>query len=73
MTAWSADELARIGPADELDVASRRPDGSLRPFITIWVVSSADDLHVGSARGPDNRWFPPRNSPSWAAQARSTR
>ena len=57
MTAWTDDELSRIGRAEELDIASRRPDGSLRPFITIWVVRSADNLYVRSAYGPDNGWF----------------
>jgi hypothetical protein len=38
MSAWSADELARIGRAEELELASRRPDGTLRPYATIWTV-----------------------------------
>ena len=57
MSGWSADELARIGRADELQIASRRSDRSLRPFITIWVVRSGDDLYVRSAHGHDNPWF----------------
>jgi hypothetical protein len=57
MTAWSADELTRIGEADELDLASRRPDGSLRRFVTIWGVRLGDDLYVRSAYGHDNPWF----------------
>jgi hypothetical protein len=57
MTAWMPDELDRIGRADELGIASRRPDGSVRPFITIWVVRSGDDLYVRSAYGYDNPWF----------------
>ncbi len=57
MSAWTADELARIGRANELQVASRRPDGSLRPFVTIWGVRLGDDLYVRSAYGPDNGWF----------------
>jgi len=56
-TGWTADELARIGTAEELDVASRRPDGSLRKFVTIWAVRSGDDLYVRSAYGWDNPWF----------------
>jgi hypothetical protein len=44
MTGWSADELARIGRSTELQIASRRPDASLRPFVTIWVVRSGDDV-----------------------------
>ena len=54
---WTDDELDRVGDADELQVASYRADGSLRPFVTIWVVRSGDDLYVRSAYGPDNGWF----------------
>ena len=57
MTAWTADELARIGRATELDIASRRPDGTLRPFVTIWVVRVGDDVYVRSAYGYANPWF----------------
>ena len=51
VTAWKADELARIGRATELQITSRRGDGSLRPYVTIWVVRSGDDLYVRSAYG----------------------
>jgi hypothetical protein len=54
---WSPQELQRIGDADELQIASRRADGSLRQFVTIWVVRAGDDLYVRSAYGPDNPWF----------------
>lgn len=54
---WTPDELARIGTAEELDLASRRPDGMLRRFVTIWAVRSGDDLYVRSAYGWDNPWF----------------
>jgi hypothetical protein len=54
---WTADELEKIGDADELQLASRRPDGSLRPFVTIWVVRAVDDVYVRSAYGYDNPWF----------------
>lgn len=57
MTAWTADELAAIGTADELRIASRRPDDSLRPFVIIWVVRAGDDLYVRSAYGRSNPWF----------------
>ncbi len=55
--AWTADELARIEGATELRLASRRPDGTLRPFVTIWVVRAGDDVYVRSAYGHDNGWF----------------
>ena len=54
---WTADKLDRIGRADELRIASRRPDGSLRPYVTIWMVRSGDDIYVRSAHGWDNPWF----------------
>jgi hypothetical protein len=57
VTAWTADELATIGRADEVGIASRRPDGSLRPFVTIWAVRAGDDVYVRSAHGHDNPWF----------------
>ena len=57
MSAWSDDDLEAIGGADELRIASRRPDGSLRKYIRIWVVRSGDALYVRSAYGYDNPWF----------------
>jgi len=57
MPAWSDDELSRIGRAEELQVASTRPDGSLRPYVTIWVVRAGDDLYIRSAYGSTNPWF----------------
>ena len=46
MTTWTEDELSRIGSAEELQLASRRRDGSLRRFVTVWVVRSGADLYV---------------------------
>jgi hypothetical protein len=57
MTTWNTDEVKRIGDATELRITSRRPDGTLRPYVTIWVVRLDDDLYVRSAHGPDNPWF----------------
>src|SRR4051794_38884753 len=57
MTSWEDDELTRIARADELQIASRRPDGSLRPYVTIWSVRAGDDVYVRSAYGYDNPWF----------------
>jgi hypothetical protein len=57
MSAWTDDELEAIGGADELRIASRRPDGGLRKYIRIWVVGVGDALYVRSAYGYDNPWF----------------
>ena len=32
-------------------------DGTLRRFVTMWVVRVQDDLYVRSAYGPDNPWY----------------
>lgn len=57
MTTWTDQELTDIGEAEELDLASERPDGSLRPYVTMWVVRAGDQLYVRSAYGPDNPWY----------------
>jgi hypothetical protein len=56
-TTWPLSELESIGAAEELRLASRRPDGSLRPYVTMWVVRAGGDLYVRSAYGPDNPWY----------------
>lgn len=57
MTAWTEEELGRIGEARELQLASTRSDGTLRPYVTMWVVRAGDELYVRSACGPNNPWF----------------
>jgi len=57
VTTWSDDELQRVGDADELQISSRRADGTLRPYVTIWAVSAGDDLYVRSAYGAGNGWY----------------
>ena len=57
MTSWTEDELDRIRAAEELQLASLRRDSTLRPYVTMWVVRTGDDLYVRSAYGPNNPWF----------------
>jgi hypothetical protein len=45
MSAWTNEELTRVGTATELQIASRRRDGTLRRPRTIWVVRVGDDLY----------------------------
>jgi len=56
MTAWTNEELTRIGAAEELQIASARSDGTLRSPVTIWVVRNGDDLFVRAVRGRGG-WF----------------
>ncbi len=57
MSTWTSDELSKIGAAEELQLASLRRDGTLRRYVTMWVVRADDDLYVRSAYGPNNPWF----------------
>lgn len=57
MSDWEHSDLERIGDSTELQISSTRPDGTPRPFVTIWVVRAGDDLYVRSAYGRDNGWF----------------
>ncbi len=57
MRDWTAGELDTIGAAEELELVPLRPDGSLRPYTTIWVVRVGGDLYVRSWRGRDGAWF----------------
>jgi hypothetical protein len=57
MADWTTEELGKIGAADDLEIAARQPDGTLRPYVTIWVVRVGDDLYVRSYRGRSGAWF----------------
>ena len=57
MTAWTSDELTKIGKAEELEIASLRADGTLGKPVTIWVVRVGDDLYVRSVNGRTSAWF----------------
>ena len=57
MTAWTSDELNKIGKAEELQIASLRRDGTLRKPVIIWVVRLGDDLYVRSVNGRTSAWF----------------
>lgn len=55
--AWTDADLEHIGGVDEVTVASRRPDGTLRPGVTIWAVRVGGNVYIRSARGHENPWF----------------
>lgn len=57
MTAWTDDELIRIGNVDELELAVYRQDGTLRKRVIIWVVRVGDQLYVRSYMGAFAAWF----------------
>jgi hypothetical protein len=57
MTQWTGDQLNKIGSAEEVQIASVRPDGMLRNTVTVWAVRHGDDLYVRSVRGRSGAWF----------------
>jgi hypothetical protein len=57
MSGWDAADLERVGRAEELELASRRDDGTLSGFTTMWVVRVGDAAYVRSARGPEGAWY----------------
>lgn len=57
MTDWTREELAKVGEAEELELAARRDDGKLGKPVTIWVVRVGDDLYVRAYRGRGGAWF----------------
>jgi hypothetical protein len=57
VTQWTGDQLARVGGAEEVQIASIGRDGKLGKPVTIWVVRHGDDLYVRSVRGRNGHWF----------------
>jgi hypothetical protein len=57
VSTWTSDELAEIGGAGELEIATRRVDGTLRKPRIIWVARLGDSLYVRSVNGPDAAWY----------------
>ena len=56
-TAWTPDELERIGDAEELQMAPLVADGAPRRPVPIWVVRAGEHLYVRSSRGTAGGWF----------------
>src|SRR5258705_2620401 len=57
MTGWTEDELAKLGAAEEVQVASARRDGTTRKPVTVWAVRHGDDVYLRSVGGRTGHWF----------------
>jgi hypothetical protein len=58
MTAsWSGEQLDRISRSRELQIASHRPDGTLRSWVPIWVVCVDDEVYVRTWYRRTTGWF----------------
>ncbi|WP_024806261.1 DUF2255 family protein [Nocardia sp. BMG51109] len=57
MTAWTPDQLATTDRVDEIEISSRRADGTLSRPRTIWAVRDGDDIYIRSVIGPAAGWY----------------
>ncbi|HYQ64837.1 DUF2255 family protein [Actinophytocola sp.] len=57
MTQWTDDELTSLRTVDELEIAGRRDDGTLRRPRTIWVVEHDGHAYVRSVNGATAAWY----------------
>jgi hypothetical protein len=65
MTAWAGDKLAKIGAAEEVQIASVRSDGILGNPVTVWAVRQGDDLYVRSVKGRNGQWYRSTQERHW--------
>jgi hypothetical protein len=57
MSTWTAEELHALDRINEIRVAGRRQDGSLRTLTIVWHVVVDGSLYVRSVRGDDGSWY----------------
>ena len=55
--AWTPEQLERIDAAEELQIASRRVDGTLRRWTPIWVVRVDGQVYVRTWHRRTTGWF----------------
>lgn len=54
---WASTDLAAIDGADEIQVSTRRADGTLRTSRIVWAVRKGDSFYVRSVNGPAAGWY----------------
>ncbi|BCJ38611.1 hypothetical protein Athai_61140 [Actinocatenispora thailandica] len=50
-------DIEQFRSADEIEISTRRSDGSLRSFVPIWLVSVDGALYIRSYRGTAGAWY----------------
>jgi len=56
-TSWDPREAHALTARQEVQVVTRRRDGSLRPATTIWIVGDAGRVFIRSTNGPTAGWY----------------
>ena len=54
---WSSEQLDQLGRSRELQIASRRNDGTLRSWVPIWVVCAGGSVYVRTWYRHTTGWF----------------
>ena len=54
---WTPEQVQVIDRAVELEIASRRPDGTLRRWLPIWVVCAGEEVFVRTWHRRTTGWF----------------
>ncbi len=54
---WTPEQLDRIDGSRELQIASRRPDATLRRWLPIWVVCAGGQVYVRTWHRRTTGWF----------------
>ena len=57
ISAWTSTELAALDRTDEIEVSTRRSDGTLRNPRIVWVVRQGQSFYVRSVNGPEAAWY----------------
>jgi hypothetical protein len=56
-TTWTSAEIDTIDHTGEVDIATRRRDGTLRSTRIVWIVRHDDAVYVRSVNGADAAWY----------------
>lgn len=57
MSTWNPEDVAALTSPQEVQVATRRGDGTLRRPRTIWIVGAGDRVFIRSTNGRGADWF----------------
>ena len=57
MNPWNPQDARTITSPQEIEVVTRRPDGTSRRPTIIWVVGDGDDVFIRSTNGRGAAWF----------------
>ena len=57
LSTWTSDTARAMTAPEEVQVATRRPDGTLRRPRTIWIVRDGERVFIRSTNGRGADWF----------------